>query len=83
MKLSLASLGLLALAASLSACGTNQGDRALSGAVIGAGSGAAIGAAFGGVGVIPGTVVGAVAGGATGVLTSPRAVDLGPPAWRR
>ena len=74
---SLTGLGLL-----LTACGTSQGDRALSGAAIGAGSGAAIGAAFGGVGAAPGAAVGAVAGGATGALTSPRQVDLGRPIWR-
>ena len=32
--------------------------------------------------LVSGTVIGAVAGGATGVLTSPRAVDLGRPVWR-
>lgn len=82
MKQMLMGLGLIALSASLSACGTNQGDRALSGAAIGAGSGAAIGAAFGGVGAAPGAAIGAVAGGATGALTSPNQVDLGRPAWR-
>ncbi len=58
----------------LSACGTDPGERALSGGAIGAGSGAAIGAAFGNP--IAGAVVGGVAGAATGVMTSPNQIDL-------
>lgn len=72
----------LAAALALSACGTNQGDRAMSGAAIGAGSGALVGLAFGGVGVLPAAVVGGLVGGAGGVVTSPRDVNLGQPAWK-
>ena len=67
----------------LQGCGTNTGDRALSGGMIGAASGAAIGAAAaGGYGAALGAAVGGVAGAATGALTSPNAVNLGRPAWR-
>ena len=51
----------------LSACGTNPGDRAVSGGLLGAGAGAAIGA---------------VAGAATGALTDPCTLNLGNPVWR-
>ena len=67
----------------LAACGTDQGDRAASGAAIGAGSGAAIGAVAGGVGAAPGAVIGAGVGAATGAFTSPSAVDLGRPVWEQ
>ena len=68
-------LAVMVLAAmALAACGTTQGDRTASGALIG-----------GGIGILggpPGVVVGALAGGATGALTSPDQVDLGRPVWR-
>ena len=73
----LAALSLLAL----SACGTNPGDRALSGAGLGAAAGAVIGAPFGAPGI--GAAIGAAAGGATGAVTSPSQVDLGRPVWRQ
>jgi len=69
------------LLSALSACGTNPGDRALSGAGIGAAAGAVIGAPFGAPAL--GAAVGAAAGGATGALTTPSQVDLGRPAWRQ
>jgi osmotically inducible lipoprotein OsmB len=66
-------LALLA-AATLSACGTNTGDRALSGAGIGAGVGL--------LGGPPGVIVGGAVGAATGAATSPSDVNLGQPAWK-
>ncbi len=66
---------LLAAAATLtlSACGTQTGDRLASGAAIGAGAGAV----FGGVGAVPGAIVGAAVGG----LTEPSQINLGDPPW--
>jgi len=67
----------------LSACGTNPGDRAGSGALIGAGTGAAIGAiAAGPAGAAFGAWVGAASGATGGAVTSPTMVDLGQPVWR-
>jgi hypothetical protein len=71
----------LAAALTLGACGTNPGDRALSGAAIGAGTGATIGALGGPVGIGTGAAIGAGVGGVTGAVTSPSVVDLGRPAW--
>jgi hypothetical protein len=64
----------------LSACGTTQGDRAVSGGLIGAGAGAAIGSLVGNPGA--GAVVGGVAGAATGALSDPCDLNLGAPVWR-
>jgi hypothetical protein len=58
----------------LSACGTAQGDRGLSGAGIGAGIGV--------IGGPPGMVVGGVVGAGVGLLTTPTQVNLGRPAWK-
>lgn len=58
----------------LSGCGTQTGDRGLSGAGIGAGIGI--------IGGPPGMVVGGVVGGAVGMLSQPKQVNLGKPAWR-
>ena len=66
-------LGLLA-AAALSACGTAQKDRALSGAGIGAGVGV--------IGGPPGVLVGGVIGAGVGAFTQPSQVNLGKPAWK-
>lgn len=66
-------IGMLA-AVLLSGCGTAVGDRGLSGAGIGAGIGI--------IGGPPGIVVGGAVGAAAGMLSSPRQVDLGKPAWR-
>lgn len=71
--------GALALVLSVSACGTSQSDRLLSGAGIGAVGGTVIGAAAGNPGA--GAAAGALAGAAVGGLTSPRSVYLGRPAW--
>src|SRR5262245_51226963 len=64
----------------LSACGTNPGDRALSGGLIGAGAGAAIGSATGNAGT--GALIGGAAGAVAGAVTTPDQVNLGDPVWR-
>jgi hypothetical protein len=66
-------IGLLA-SVLLSGCGTARGDRGLSGAGIGAGIGI--------IGGPPGMVVGGAVGAVAGMLSSPKQVDLGKPAWR-
>ena len=67
-------IGMLA-AVLLSGCGTATGDRGLSGAGIGAGIGI--------IGGPPGMVVGGVVGGVAGMVSEPKQVNLGKPAWRR
>ena len=64
----------------LAGCGTNQGDRAASGALIGAGAGAVIGAATGNAGA--GAAIGAVGGAVVGAATDPCDLNLGDPFWR-
>lgn len=64
----------------LGACGTDPGDRAVSGGLLGAGAGAAIGAAAGDAGA--GALIGGLGGAALGAATSPRQIDLGRPPWR-
>ena len=59
----------------LSACGYNQGDRALSGAGIGAGAGA-LGAVVLGADPLTGAVLGGAVGAATGALTDPDDLNL-------
>ncbi len=59
----------------LSACGTDPGDRALSGAGIGAGAGA-VGGALLGANPVAGAVIGGAAGAATGGLTKPSEINL-------
>lgn len=61
-------------------CGTNQGDRAASGAMIGAAGGAVLGAAVGNPAL--GAAAGAVAGGVVGAATDPCDLNLGDPVWR-
>ena len=70
----------LASALALTACGTNPGDRAVSGGLLGAGAGAAIGAATGNPAA--GAAIGAVSGAAIGALTDPCTLNLGDPWWR-
>ncbi|HUA53493.1 MAG TPA: hypothetical protein VMB81_15085 [Candidatus Sulfotelmatobacter sp.] len=65
LLISLASVGLLGLAA----CGDTTGERALSGGAIGAGGGALAGAALGNP--LAGAAVGGVAGAGVGALTTP------------
>jgi osmotically inducible lipoprotein OsmB len=64
----------------LAGCGTDPGDRGLSGGLLGAGTGAAIGALAGNAAT--GALVGGLGGAAIGVLTSSNVIDLGQPAWR-
>ena len=64
----------VAACALLGGCGTTQGDRGLSGALIGGG----IGLVGGGGGV----VVGALVGARIGMLTDNSTINLGPPLWR-
>jgi len=68
------------VALALAGCGTNQGDRAASGALIGAAGGAILGAAAGNPGL--GAAAGAVAGGVVGAATDPCDLNLGNPVWR-
>ena len=75
------SIALAAAAASmlaLAGCGTDPGDRALSGGLLGAG--AAIGSVTGSAGT--GAIIGGVAGAALGAATDPCDLDLGNPVWR-
>ena len=65
---------LIILLGMLTACGTDPGERALSGAGIGAAGGAATGALVGNP--LAGAVIGGAAGAATGVLTSPNQINL-------
>ena len=70
----------LAAALLLAGCGTDPGDRAVSGGMIGAGAGAIIGAATGTAAT--GAVIGAVGGALVGGATDPCDLDLGQPFWR-
>src|SRR5262249_55403785 len=77
------SIGLsLLLALSLTACGSTQEDRGLSGAGIGAAAGAVVGAVTG-LTIVEGVIIGAAAGGATGLLTDKSQVNLGDPVWKK
>jgi hypothetical protein len=59
----------------LAACGTQTGDRAVSGAAIGAVPGALVAGPVG-------AVVGGVAGAAGGAFSDSEDVNLGEPVWR-
>jgi hypothetical protein len=74
-------LVLIPLALSLTGCGYNRGDRALSGGLIGAGGGAAIAAATGGS-PLAGAAIGGAAGAIGGAVTSGNDINLGRPVWR-
>jgi hypothetical protein len=76
----LAACAALFAALALSACGTDQGDRAASGGLIGAGAGAAVGAIAGNAGA--GAVIGGLGGAAVGAFTDPCTLNLGDPFWR-
>jgi len=65
----------VAAIAVLGGCGTTQGDRGLSGAMIGGG----IGLIGGGGGV----VVGALVGAGVGMLTNNSQINLGQPLWKQ
>src|SRR5260370_15714539 len=77
------SLALLTVAAPLllSACGTDQTDRTVSGAGIGAATGAVVGAVTP-LTPVGGALLGGAIGGATGALTTPSEVNLGKPVLR-
>ncbi len=59
----------------LAACGSTQGERAVSGGAIGAGVGA-VGTAIVGGSVLTGAAVGAAAGAVTGAVTDRRQINL-------
>lgn len=63
-----------ALVLSTAACGTDPGERALTGGGIGAGVG--VGAAVLGAPLVPALLVGGAVGAATGAITSPDAVNF-------
>lgn len=67
-------IALGAIAAALSACGTYETDRALTGAGIGAAGGAVLGPV--------GALAGAGAGAAAGAVTEPEDINLGQPLWQ-
>jgi hypothetical protein len=69
-----------AVALILAGCGTNQGDRLASGALIGGAGGAAIGAMAGNPAM--GALAGGLVGGVVGAATDPCSVNLGNPIWR-
>ena len=71
---------LVSLSLVLSACGTTQSDRALSGGLLGAGTGAVIGSVTGSA--VNGAIFGGLGGAALGALSSPRVLNLGKPLWR-
>lgn len=71
---------LISLSLVLSACGTTQSDRALSGGLLGAGTGAVIGSVTGSA--VNGAIFGGLGGAALGALSSPRVLNLGTPLWR-
>lgn len=73
-------LPLCAICFLVTACGSSQSDRALSGAGLGAGAGA-VGSAVSGGNTATGAAIGAAAGAAAGALTDEEDVDLGEPAW--
>ncbi|HEY2035115.1 MAG TPA: YMGG-like glycine zipper-containing protein [Rhizomicrobium sp.] len=64
----------------LAGCGTDPGDRAVSGGLIGAGAGALVGAATGNVAT--GAAIGAASGAVIGAATDPCTLNLGDPVWR-
>jgi hypothetical protein len=64
----------------LAGCGTNPGDRAVSGGLLGAGAGAVVGAATGNAAA--GAAIGGVAGAVVGATTDPCSLDLGDPFWK-
>jgi osmotically inducible lipoprotein OsmB len=69
-----ACVGLALVGFTLVACGTDPGERALSGAGIGAAGGAVGGALVGNP--LAGAAIGGAVGAATGGLTSPRQIQL-------
>ncbi len=70
----------LALALTVSACGTTPGERGVSGGGLGAAAGAVNGAVTG-LSVLNGALIGAAVGAVGGALTRPEQINLGKPAW--
>lgn len=66
----------------LTACGTDPGERAVSGAGIGAAGGAILGAVTG-MTVLQGALIGTGLGAVAGGLTKPDTVNLGDPVWKK
>ena len=66
----------------LAGCGTDPGERALSGGLLGAGAGAALGAMTGG-NPATGALIGGAVGAVGGAATSPCDVDLNAPGGRQ
>lgn len=64
----------------LAGCGSDPGERALSGGAIGAGAGAA-GSAITGGNPLTGGLIGGAAGAALGGLTDKDDINLGDPVW--
>ena len=81
MRRAVTFVAVAAIVLSLSGCGYNRGDRALSGGLIGAGGGAAIAAMTGGAPLV-GAAIGGAAGALGGALTSGNGINLGRPIWR-
>ena len=75
-------LGALVILAALSACGSNQLDRGITGAAIGATAGVA-GAAITENDIGTTALIGGIIGGAIGAATSSQDFDLGEPVYRR
>ena len=65
----------------LTACGTQQPDRAAGGAATGAGTGAVIGLVGGPVGVGIGALIGAAVGATAGAAVPPPDLTLPAPPW--
>jgi hypothetical protein len=65
----------------LTACGTQEPDRATGGAVTGAGTGAVIGLIGGPIGVGIGALIGAAVGATTGAAVPSPDLTLPPPPW--
>ncbi|MFQ5974008.1 MAG: peptidoglycan-binding protein [Alphaproteobacteria bacterium] len=73
---------LLCLAIAVGACGTTPEERAVTGGGLGAAGGAVVGAVTQ-LAVLEGVLIGGAIGAATGALTSPDALNLGEPIWKR
>lgn len=74
MKAKLTAVAAAALIVPLAACGTTQGDRAMSGAGVGAAAGMVVGPV--------GAAVGAVGGAVVGYATDRDDIYLGDPIWK-
>jgi hypothetical protein len=70
----------LTVAVGLSACGSTQGDRAITGGALGAGAGAVGGALVGHP--VAGALIGGAGGAATGALTDKDDINFGKPIWK-